>query len=73
MSASPKVIHVTTTVQKKGIITLENLPLQVGERVEIVIYETSSSPESTYPLRGKPVQYDAPFDSVAETDWDILR
>ena len=73
MSALQKVIHITTTVQKKGVITLDNLPLRVGDKVEIVIYEAGSAAETNYPLRGKPVQYHAPFDSVAKDEWDALQ
>jgi hypothetical protein len=26
-----------------------------------------------YPLRGKPVQYQEPFEPVATSDWDVLK
>ncbi len=73
MNSSQKVIHLTTTVQKRGTITLDNLPLHAGDKVEIIIYETGSALEVRYPLRGKPVQYHEPFKSVAEDDWEAFQ
>ncbi len=73
MSSSSKVIHLATTVQKKGTINLDNLPLHAGDKVEIIIYETGSTLEVNYPLRGKPIQYHEPFRSIAEEDWEALQ
>lgn len=39
--------------------------------VEIfIVRRPPHAPEKRYPLRGQPVQYDRPFESVAEADWE---
>jgi hypothetical protein len=51
------------------------LPFHQGEKVEVIILSHARQPvkATRYPLRGKLIRYDAPFDSVAEDDWDVLR
>jgi hypothetical protein len=45
------------------------------ERVEVIIVSLPRKWErgERYPLRGKPFRYMAPFDSVAENDWNVLQ
>ncbi len=56
-------------------LILEDLPFQEGEKVEIVVRTSKRGVESgeRYPLRGAPIQYTDPFESVAEDDWEALR
>jgi len=65
--------RVETTVQEAGQLTLSNLPLQVGEEVEVIILVRSlkSTPENPYPLRGLPITYLNPTEPVAQSDWEI--
>ncbi len=66
--------RVETTLQKDGTLTLQQLPFQAGETLEIIILRRSSPPSSdAYPLRGLPVQYVEPNEPVAEGDWEALR
>ncbi len=67
--------RVETTVSEKGVLTVQGLPFHRGEKVEVIILSSTRQPAKTarYPLRGKLIRYDAPFDSVAEDDWDVLR
>ena len=42
-------------------------------RVEVIIRSRNGGNGERYPLRGKPIRYTNPFDSVAEHDWGVLR
>lgn len=62
--------RVETQVEQDDQITLQNLPLQAGEEVEIIILvcppkEVVSNP---YPLRGLPITYREPTETVATAD-----
>lgn len=56
-------------------LMIKGLPFHPGDKVEIIIRSRTVNQESSerYPLRGKPVRYIDPFDSVAENDWDVLK
>ncbi len=62
-----------TVVLEEGVITIEGLPLHPGEKVEVIVKETSShkTEMKPYTLRGKSIIYRSPFESVAESDWEI--
>ncbi len=64
-----------TTVSKNGTLTLKELPFQPGVKVEVIIrsYELEQTPSQRYPLRGQPIRYDHPFESIAEADWEALK
>lgn len=63
------------TMKKKGILTLENVPLNVGEKVEVILIPRSSREpaKKEYPFWGKPITYLNPTDPVAEEDWEVLH
>jgi hypothetical protein len=63
--------HIETVVSKEGMLTIEGLPLHPGEKVEVIIKSQSPSDKNFYPLRGIPIQFKAPFESVAEEEWGI--
>ena len=67
--------HIRTTVNSDGILTIKGLPLKAGENVEIVVrqFQIKNAKTRQYPLRGKITHYDAPFKSVAEKDWEVLK
>jgi hypothetical protein len=66
--------RVEKTIPADKTVTLTELPFATGDQVEIVIVRQAPRPhKETYPLRGQSIQYERPFDSVAETDWDVLR
>jgi hypothetical protein len=64
-----------TVIKKDRTLTLDNLPFQAGDAVEVIILERSVAPqgENRYPLRGQPLRYDHPSEPVAEEDWQALR
>lgn len=66
--------RVETKVQQPGLLTLDNLPLQVGEEVEVIILVRSSETklQNPYPLRGLPITYLNPTEPVAQSDWEAL-
>ncbi len=55
-----------------GTLTLEQLPFQSGDLVEVIITSNTLVPPvaNHYALRGLPVQYERPTDPVAEEDWN---
>jgi hypothetical protein len=67
--------RIETIVSGNRVLTIRGVPFRAGERVQVVILSLPRKWEKgeRYPLRGKPFHYVAPFDSVAENDWDALR
>ena len=61
-----------TTIQHDGTLTLRDLPLQAGEKVEVIIIVQSPQARSpdTYPLRGTPATYVEPTEPIAASDWE---
>ncbi len=62
-------------VKKKGTLTLENLPLDVGEKIDVIIIPRPNrqQDEKRYPFWGKPITYLNPTEPVSETDWEVLQ
>jgi hypothetical protein len=75
MSAKLPTHHVEAVVQQEGALTLEHLPFQAGQAVEVIIVPHADGPDSVNPcpLRGTPVRYDRPFEPAADSEWDALR
>ena len=67
--------HTTTRVLSDGTITIEKTPFEAGDEVEITIHSRERKPahNGRYPLRGTPIRYADPFESVAEDDWAASR
>ncbi len=63
------------TMDKNGVLTLKNLPINVGEKVEVIIIPRSKlkSEKERYPFWGKPITYLNPTDPVAEADWEVYK
>ena len=66
-------IRIETTISKDGTISIKGLPFTKGEKVEIVVRKRKNKAQKNYPLRGTPITYTKPFDSVAESDWIVLK
>lgn len=66
--------RIETTVGPDGVIVLNGLPLREGEMVEVIVITSQKAKQGKkeYPLHGKPVSYERPFDSVAESEWSAL-
>ena len=65
-------VHLQTVVGGDGTLTVRGLPSLAGHRVDVLVRDTPRAEGETdkYPLRGRPLRYEKPFDSVAETDWE---
>jgi hypothetical protein len=64
----------TLTVPESGRITLDSLPFQAGEQVEILVESAPAQPHSQgrFPLRGTPYNYDHPFDpAIPPEEWGV--
>ncbi|MCP4347695.1 MAG: hypothetical protein GY795_19505 [Desulfobacterales bacterium] len=63
------------TMGESGVLTLKNLPFDVGEKIEVIIIPRSKSEhdKKRYPFWGKPITYINPTDPVAEEDWEVLK
>lgn len=56
-----------TTLLQNGKLSIWGLPFLKGDAVEVIILTSKHKTLSErYPLRGKPYQFDRPFDSVSE-------
>ncbi len=69
------IYRTTTTVTSNRTLTIEHVPFEPGEQVEVVVHSSSQAPDTQqqYPLRGTPIRYIDPFESVAEEDWEVLQ
>jgi len=66
--------RVEATVCQDGSLVVRGLPFRPGEKVEVVVLaRRQKEGAERYPLRGKPVRYIAPFESVAEDEWSALQ
>jgi hypothetical protein len=75
MNAALQAHRVETTLTQDGTLTLEHLPFQAGETVEVIVLTNTfpPAPHDRYPLRGTSIQYQEPLEPVAEQDWEILQ
>ena len=66
--------RVKTTVGQEKTVLLENLPFDVGESVEVVIFRcvSKNDEDDRYPLRGTSVKYLDHTEPVVPGDWDVL-
>jgi hypothetical protein len=66
--------RIKTTLQKNGTLTLQHLPFQAGEPIEIIILARApEAPSSGYPLRNTSIQYVDPVEPVAQHDWGVTQ
>lgn len=74
MNVSLQAHRIETTLTQDGTLTLDHLPFQAGEVVEVIVlpYSLPSASESRYSLRGVPLHYERRMDPVAEEDWEAL-
>ncbi|NOX62262.1 MAG: hypothetical protein GXP42_10030 [Chloroflexi bacterium] len=70
-----QVYRVETMVLDNRTLVIKGLPFEAGEEVEVIVRrrEESKKRHQRYPLRGAPIRYEKPFESVAETEWEALQ
>jgi hypothetical protein len=66
---------VETKIADDKSLTIKGLPFCVGDKVEVIIRPSTSlaAKKNNYTLRGEPIRYIDPFESVAEEDWETLK
>lgn len=66
MDALVQVHRIKTTLTQDGTLTLDHLPFQAGEAVEVLIVPHAPAPQGAnrYPLRGMPIRYEQPLEPV---------
>jgi len=66
--------RIETTLTQDGTLTLDHLPFQAGETVEVIVLAPvpPPPPQDPYPLRGTPVKYVNMLEPVEELDWEEL-
>lgn len=63
-----------TIIPSDGSLTIAALPFRAGEKVEVIVRRREQNKRrERYSLRGKPIRYIAPFESVAQNDWEALQ
>lgn len=63
-----------TRIERAGELHSDHVPFAEGEEVDVIVMRRRAREKSSkYPLRGRPVRYDNPFEPVAEEDWEALR
>ncbi len=75
MNATIQAHRIETTLTEDGTLTLDHLPFQAGEAVEVIVLNTPKTfpAQSRSALYGTVIEYQEPFEPVAEADWDILQ
>ncbi len=65
--------RIETIVRQDKTVTLENLPFQSGELVEVIILSQNSqiAKQNRYSLRGTAIQFIDPTEPVAQEDWEV--
>lgn len=65
--------RIETTVTADGELTLTNVPVHVGDQVEVIVLVKQVAGGTAYSLRGTSVHYDEPTEPVAAEDWEASR
>ena len=63
-------------VERDGEVQVKGLPVRAGETVELLLLRQQVRVTGTdrYPLHGKPVRYDRPFESALDPEqWEANR
>ncbi len=70
-----QIYRVETTILIDGKLTITGLPFRSGERVEVIVRscKQEQQEQERYPLRGTPIRYTDPCESVAANDWEVLQ
>lgn len=67
-------MRIRATVSGDGTLTIKGLPSMAGHTVDVLVQDRPvPTNRKCHTLRGTPVRYERPFDSVAQEDWDALE
>jgi hypothetical protein len=75
MSQLENHVRVQATADDHGSLTLDRLPYQPGQRVDASVSSAEVPPaaRARYPQPGEKVEYQDPYGSVTEGDWEVAR
>jgi hypothetical protein len=75
MSTALQAHRIEATLTQDGTLTLDHLPFEAGETVEIIVLANPKTPfdQSRSALYGTVIEYHEPFEPVAAADWDALQ
>jgi hypothetical protein len=66
--------RIETTLEQDGTVTLNGLPFQAGDTVEVTVVAKAPKPKQNgYSLRGTTLTYKAPLEPVADEDWESAK
>lgn len=67
--------RIETIVGNDKTVILKDLPFDEGKEVEVIVLEKKiiSDSQNKYSLQGTLIKYDAPFEPVAEEDWEAVK
>ena len=65
--------HIDAVLSEDGKLSLDHLPFQAGQAVEVIVLPKNVPHVPDSGLRGMVVRYDRPTEPVAEGDWDVLQ
>lgn len=66
--------RIETVLTEDGKLSLNNLPFQVGQAVEVIVLPIPNRARaSAQSLHGTVLRYDRPTDPVAEEDWGVMQ
>lgn len=71
-----ELMRIETTVRPGHRIIVDDVPLESGHSVEVIIRDAETSKKSvdSNPLKGSVLRYDRPFDPATDPeDWEVLR
>ncbi len=60
-------------IKENGKLELNGLPFNINEVVEIIILRKPKSVNQKFPLKGKLIKYESPFEPIPIEDWGILK
>ena len=66
--------RVEAIVQPNGRLVLEDLPFEEGEKVEVIVLETTEPGDDDNFLKGTLLKYEDPFEpAIPLEDFEVLR
>ena len=70
-----KAYRIETKIAANGALTLNALPFQEGEEVEVIILPSKTKTHTipTSPVCGKVIEYVDPTEPVAQDDWEANK
>ena len=65
--------RIETVLTEDGKLSLDRLPFQAGQTVEVIVVPVPTPVPTESSLIGTVVRYDRPTEPVAEGDWRVIH